>query len=132
MWDNELATRRREANFIMTQSMSSPSPQRVRFADLKPYAVPDTLDSISGPATGILALPHSIRWLPEPARRVPLDNTPLRREAYKEVLNEGNVEQQIALLNRDHLVNDWAHMILPPRVRALWESRFPELTAGHA
>lgn len=56
----------------------------------------------------------------------------MEKHLRQEVLNDGNVEQQIALLNRDHLVNDWAHMILPPRVRALWESRFPELTAGHA
>ncbi|SDR79500.1 hypothetical protein SAMN04488539_0376 [Corynebacterium timonense] len=116
----------------MARSMPSGSSQRIRFADLKPYAVPDTFDSISGPATGTLALPHSIRWLPEPARRVPLGNAPLRREAYKEVLNEGNVEQQIALLNRDHLINDWPHLILPARVRALWENKFPELAAGHA
>lgn len=43
---------------------------------------------------------------------------------------EGTVADQVAVVNRDRLVAVWSELLLPRRVRELWESRFPELCAA--
>jgi hypothetical protein len=42
-------------------------------------------------------------------------------------LREGRVLDQKELLNRDVLMEVWQDLMLPDRMRARWESRFPEL-----
>jgi len=39
------------------------------------------------------------------------------------------VADQVTILNRSILLELWPELILSARVRNLWESRFPELTA---
>ena len=39
-----------------------------------------------------------------------------------------SVVDQVALLDRDLLVKVWPELMLPARVRGLWESHFPELS----
>ena len=52
--------------------------------------------------------------------------------AYRAVLNEGTVEDLVRVLNRDVLVAVWPELLLPLRVLAMWESRFPELRSSAA
>jgi len=40
-----------------------------------------------------------------------------------------SVVDQVALLDRDLLVKVWPELMLPARVRGLWESHFPELSS---
>jgi hypothetical protein len=47
--------------------------------------------------------------------------------AYQAILNEGTSEEQESLLNEDVLCQHWDELILPVRVRTLWETRFPAL-----
>lgn len=49
--------------------------------------------------------------------------------AYQAALNEGRTVDQVELLNRDLLIEIWPELMLPVRVRTLWEGRFPELAA---
>lgn len=99
---------------------------RVFFRDVKPYAIVDDLDQLRGPAGGVVELSHSVLWEPG-GPYVDLDEPGGRGLAYRAVLAEGTVEDLVQILNRDQLIAAWPELLLPRRVRAMWESRFPEL-----
>ncbi len=98
---------------------------RVFLRDHKPYFAPQSLDELHGPAHGTIELPHAVHWGPE--RIVNLDSAGGILKAYEAVLQEGTVDDQVAILNRDRLLEVWPELALPARVRIQWESRFPEL-----
>ena len=108
-----------------TQS-SEPADGRVFFRDIKPYEAPESLDQLRGPAGGVVVLSHSVLWAPG-GGRVDLDEPGGIGLAYRAVLAEGTAADQIAVLNRDRLLAVWADLMLPARVRTLWEDKFPEL-----
>lgn len=99
---------------------------RVFFRDVKPYAIVDNLDQLRGPAGGVVELSHSVLWAPG-GPYVDLDEPGGRGLAYRAVLAEGTVEDLVQVLHRDQLVAVWPELLLPRRVRAMWEARFPEL-----
>lgn len=99
---------------------------RVFFRDLKPYAIVEDLDQLRGPVGGVVELSHSVLWSPG-GPCVDLDEPGGRGLAYRAVLAEGAVEDLVQVLNRDQLVEAWPELLLPRRVREMWESRFPEL-----
>lgn len=98
---------------------------RVRFRDLKPYEVVDSLDDLKGPFHEPIRLPIWVRWIDDGD----IDVTELggARLAYQALLAEGTTEIQAQLINKDRLLQVWPHLILDSRVRDLWEGRFPEL-----
>lgn len=100
---------------------------RVLFQDVKPVDVVTSLDGLHGPTTGPLLLPLEVYWGPEPL--VDLASPSDVAKAYQAVLREGDAGAQEALLDRELLVRTWPDLLLPERVRATWEARFPELTA---
>ena len=102
---------------------------RVFFRDVKPYAIVESLDQLRGPAAGTVELSHSVLWAPG-GGLVDLDRPGALRMAYRAVLNEGTVEDLVRVLNRDVLVAVWPELLLPLRVLAMWESRFPELRSS--
>jgi hypothetical protein len=101
---------------------------RVFYRDLKPYDVPDRLDDLRGPNDGRMELPLNVYWGPEAI--VDLDTPGGVVKAYQAALREGRVADQVELLNRDLLVKIWPELLLPVRLRDLWESRFPELAVA--
>lgn len=105
---------------------SNPTESRVYFRDVKPYAVVDSLDLLQGPAHGAIELSHSVLWAPG-GSRVDLDEPGGTSLAYQAVLAEGDVEDLVHVLNRRRLITVWPQLMLPHRVRQLWEARFPEL-----
>lgn len=100
---------------------------RVRFRDIKPYAVVDDLDELQGPRTGVIELPHRVFWQHD--TRFDLTTFGGARTAYQELLAEGQKKDLVQFLNRELLVRIWPQLRLDPRVRELWESRFPELVS---
>ncbi|MFY1655126.1 hypothetical protein ACN27J_30130 [Solwaraspora sp. WMMB762] len=96
------------------------------YGDRKPYVVADTLTALTGPAEGVVTLPHHLDWsghaeydLNRPARLVSM---------YKVVLTEaGSVDDLNTWLNADLLRRLWPALWLPTRLRRLWEGTFPEL-----
>lgn len=113
---------------------STPNPDaqgRVFFRDVKPYAIVDDLDQLRGPAGGVVELPHSVLWAPG-GPYVDLDEPGGRGLAYRAVLAEGTVEDLVRVLNRDQLIAMWPELLLPRRVREMWETRFPELQTATA
>lgn len=99
---------------------------RVFFRDVKPYAIVDDLNQLSGPVGGVIELSHSVLWSPG-GPQVDLDEPGGRALAYRAVLAEGTVEDLERTLNRDQLVEAWPALLLPRRVREMWQARFPEL-----
>lgn len=107
------------------ETTTTTAERRVYFRDTKPYEAPASLDELQGPAAGALELPHSVYWGPE--RTVDLDTPSGIRKTYQAALREGTAEEQASILNRDVLLREWGELALPDRLRAIWESRFPEL-----
>lgn len=108
------------------ESTSTTGQDRVFIRDTKPYAMPDRLEDLQGPASGIVTIPKSIFWAPG-------DNTFNLDDAgasivYRAALAEGTVADQTKYVNRERLIELWPQLMLPKRVWDMWEDRFPELT----
>ena len=111
---------------MVSSQPNTPPAGRVFFRDVKPYEAPVDLAQLRGPAGGVIELSHSVLWAPG-GGDVDLDEPGAIHMAYQALLSEGTVADQIAGLNRARLVEVWPELMLPRRVRVLWETRFPEL-----
>lgn len=101
--------------------------RRVLYADRRPYVVPDTLDELTGPTTGVVELPLHLDWSEQ--RRYNLDDPRQLSLMYEVVLREAqNVEDLRRFVNGAALQAAWSRMFLPQRVRALWQAHFPALS----
>ena len=116
------------ANRRKTTQAAAPPVGQTSYGDRKPYVVADDLGALRGPTAGMVTLPHHLDWsgratydLGRPARLASM---------YKAVLNEASTIQDLRnWIDRRALVDLWPTLWLPARLRALWESRFPELAA---
>jgi hypothetical protein len=98
------------------------------YAATRPYVVPDSLDELTGPASGTVELPISIHWGPDKGHD--LDDPDYRRLMYERVVREANsVDDLRRFLNRDLLIELWPTLILPPQCSDLWHAKFPQLAA---
>jgi hypothetical protein len=106
--------------------MAESDERRIRYRDLIPYAAPDRLEDLDGPAHGVVKLP--VTACIDIDREVDLDSATGRHKLVHSLVQEGTVSQQIELLNADLLRTVWPRLTLDSRCQELWESRFPELT----
>lgn len=96
------------------------------YAAVRPYTVPDTLEELTGPTGGVVELPGHLDW--GPRRLYNLDDFSDSRLLYMRVIREStHVEDLRRFLNAQVLTRLWPQLVLPPRVRALWQDRFPSL-----
>ena len=101
--------------------------QRVRFGDIKPYAVPESLAQLRGPASGCVTLPMWVCWAPGD-RTFDVGTWTGAKQAYTSVLSEGVVDEVCEFVNAQRLLELWSSLVLPRRTAAQWEQAFPELT----
>lgn len=101
--------------------------RRVRFREIKPYAVVESLQELQGPATGQVTLPLTIRWVPGD-RTYDVGDIGEALVVYQAVLAEGKVEDIRRFLNAGRLIELWPEMMLDQRIVKLWEGRFSELS----
>jgi hypothetical protein len=95
----------------------------LRYADVRPYAVPDTLGELAGPASGVVELPAHLAW--SGLRVYDLGDERQLGLLYETVIRESmDIADVGRYLNAAVLVRVW----LPVRVRRAWEQRFPSLT----
>jgi hypothetical protein len=95
------------------------------YADIVPYDTPSSLDALRGPTSGMVRVPSEINTSPEPVYS--LDRRAWAISLYSDTAREGTTAQQEAILDKGLLLEYWPSMRLPPRCRAAWESKFPEL-----
>ena len=100
---------------------------RIRTESTRAFAVPARLDDLAGPEEGVLHLPATVHWGPDPS--VDLAYWDDVAKAYEATLREGSVSEIQALLNPVVLRRWWSRLFLPVRIRHAWEARFPELAA---
>ena len=100
--------------------------ERIRFRDIKPYYVPQSLSDLHGPLTGKIKLRHSVMWAPGDGI-IDIGTEGGLHRAYQALLAEGLVEDQVEGLNARRPIEEWPNLRLDRRVRQLWEDRFPEL-----
>lgn len=99
---------------------------RVRYAEIRPYTVPETLEELAGPAAGVVVLPTVLDWTPK--RVYDLSDDVDLRMLYETVIREAmHVEELRKSLDPVLLSAVWQGLWLPPRVRLMWEGRFPQL-----
>src|SRR5262249_4660161 len=98
------------------------------YAEVRPYAVAESLDDLRGPVHGVLELPHELAW--SGRNRFDLADAYDRGAAYKIILEEGRPEHFRRLLNARLLRRHWPDIRPARQVRALWEGPFPELRSA--
>ena len=74
-------------------------------------------------------MPHHLDWSGSPTYDL---GRPARLASlYKTVLNEASTVADLhRWLNADVLIRVWPTLWLPPRLRRMWERKFPELGAS--
>jgi hypothetical protein len=100
-----------------------------RYADQRPYVVVQDLADLHGPIAGEVQLDRRLNWS---GRAVyDLDNPRRLASMYETVLREATAVGQLeAWLDGPTLSRLWQDLVLPPKVRRLWEVRFPQLLHG--
>jgi hypothetical protein len=101
------------------------------YGERKTVIVAESLAQLVGPVRGIVTLPSHLDWSGRPV--YDLDDPKRLVTMYKVVLQEAqSVEDLATWLNGHRLATEWAGMYLPPKVRRLWEARFPVLGGSGA
>ena len=100
--------------------------QRVRFGEIKPYAVPESLTQLRGPSSGRVTLPMWVCWAPGD-RTFDVGTRIGAKQAYTAVLSEGVLDEVCEYVNAQRLIQLWGSLLLPRRAAAQWEQAFPEL-----
>lgn len=96
------------------------------YEDGRPYTVPDSLEELTGPTTGVVELPLRLDWSEQ--GRYDLSDQRQLNLMYERVIRESmRVEDLRAYLDGAMLRRVWRRLWLPRKVRSLWESRFPSL-----
>ncbi|WNI18092.1 hypothetical protein [Actinacidiphila sp. ITFR-21] len=99
---------------------------RERYADRRPYVLPETLGDLMGPASGHALLPTALDWSQQTHYDLSVDKD--RRRLYETVIREACDPADLRrFLNAGLLQCLWPTLWLPARLKAAWEDRFPEL-----
>ncbi|UNX55029.1 hypothetical protein MF406_01710 [Georgenia sp. TF02-10] len=100
--------------------------KKILYQDVVPYDTPSSLTALHGPASGTRELPITVHWGPQ--HTYDLSNPDEQVFAYQQIVREGSTADQKSLLHADLLLQVWPELVLPPRCRAAWETKLPELT----
>jgi hypothetical protein len=102
---------------------------RPSYGTRRPYAVPEALNDLRGPAAGLVELPSAVAWTGR--RTYDLGVRADLVVMYERVIVEApTVEVLDSLIDRGKLLSVWAILYLPQHVRQLWQSRFPQLASA--
>ena len=102
---------------------------RILYEDGRPYTVPETLEELTGPTSGVVELPLRLDWSEQ--GRYDLSDIRELSLMYEVVLREAmRVEDLRAYLDGSTLQRVWRRLYLPRKVRDLWEDRFRGLRAA--
>lgn len=96
------------------------------YAENRPYLVPETMEELAGPLTGLVTLPLRLDWSERAAfcLDVPAERNLMYERVIREATRPGDLREY---LNGAVLREVWQSLFLPARVRRMWEERFPAL-----
>lgn len=110
----------------MEQKAVKQGPPGSSYADQRPYVVIENLDDLRGPTSGTVDLDRRLHWSGMAAFN--LDNPKRLASLYETVLREASNTDDLAhWLDGPTLVRVWPVLVLPPQLRAVWESRHGQL-----
>lgn len=126
----QLQERRSPADRSPVRSDTQPTETARTSGWQRPVAVPDSLDDLRGPTTGVVHLPLSVHS----SGLGPADAFDLSRESdriamYEIVLTEGRLPDVLRFVDRAELQRLWSRLWLPPHVRSAWLSRLRDPAA---
>jgi hypothetical protein len=102
---------------------------RILYEDGRPYTVPESLEELTGPTSGVVELPLRLDWSEQ--GRYDLSDPRQRNLMYEVVIRESmRVEDLRTYLDGRTLRRVWRQLWLPRKVRGLWESRFTDLASA--
>jgi hypothetical protein len=102
-----------------------------RYADIRPYMVPESLSELDGPTSGLVDLPTGLDWSQQ--RRYDLSIDKDRRRLYETVIREAMDPSDLRrFLDEGLLLQLWPSLWLPVRAKSLWQERFPQLRSAAA
>ncbi|WP_328916171.1 MULTISPECIES: hypothetical protein [unclassified Streptomyces] len=102
-----------------------------RYADIRPYTVPESLSELTGRTDGIVDLPTSLDWSQQ--RRYDLSVDKDRRRLYETVIRESmDISELRRFLDAGLLLHLWPSLWLPVRAKSLWQERFPQMRSAAA
>ena len=102
---------------------------RPSYGSRRPYAVPEALNHLQGPVVGLVELPSTVAWTGR--RTYDLEAPTDLVVMYERVIVEApTVEVLDLLIDQGKLLSVWSRLYLPPQVRQLWQSRFPQLASA--
>jgi hypothetical protein len=91
-------------------------PSARTYGDRRPYALPDDLAELTGPANGHIVLPAELGWTGRTA--YDLDDTSDAVVLYERVLVDAvRAQDMTPLVNAQRLRELWSELFLPTRVR---------------
>lgn len=104
---------------------------RILYEDGRPYTVPETLEELTGPTSGVVRLPLRLDWSEQGI--YDLSDPKQLCLMYEVVIRESmRVEDLRTYLSGPALREVWGRLWLPRKVRQLWEARFQSLAAAAA
>ena len=111
----------------MTSATIDAAVPRPRCA-LRPVVVAADLESLRGPADGLVTLPQRLFWS-DPGRVFDLSDADQAAEMYEAVFDAARSADDLAgYVNGGLLVRLWPELALAPRVRRAWEAAHPLLS----
>jgi hypothetical protein len=103
-----------------------PETQAPARRQLRPVVVPDSLDDLQGPASGVVELPVRLCW--SASRRFDLADLDQAADMYEAVLDVAMTAEDLAsYLDAEILVQVWPVLGLTRAKQVAWEGRFPVL-----
>jgi len=115
----------------VTSAPNRPADGYASYGARKQYAVAERLDDLRGPTEGNVILPKHLDWSGNAS--YDLDKPARLTSMYRTILNEASSTDDLrAWIDGRLLVQLWPSLWLPPPLRRLWESRFPELASRRA
>lgn len=107
------------------------APPGSRYVDQRHYVVAARLADLRGPVRGLVVLDRWLDWSGDST--YDLEDAGDLQLMYQTVLNQATtVEDLCRWIDGDTLRRLWPSLWLPARLRALWQSRVPELAAPPA
>jgi hypothetical protein len=111
----------------MDRGHRTTAPRGSRYQDQRRYVVGASLADLHGPTQGLVRPERALNWSADP--QYDLDDPGDLAVMNQTVLNQASTPAHLhRWLDADTLRRIWPTPWLPPRVRAVWETQFPELT----